>query len=121
MYVLQAQRSFNDFKNHRPLNADEIEGLNVFYVEAESDHDDGKQCNFGSAGVDRLLACKDWVFEGLADQHCGAGLSKTVLIIHNDDKYGGQCSALAADPHTACVFCDCVSGPRFGEQKRLHK
>jgi len=88
----QAKNIFKEFAKHRPLDAANNPGLNVFYVGAESDLDDGgNQCKYNCDGqTDRLLCCTNWGFHTLADQHCGEGLTRNLLIVHNDMKYGGS-------------------------------
>jgi hypothetical protein len=39
--------------------------------------------------VDRLLCCDQKLFTGLAAQSCGSGFVNELLVVHNNDKYGG--------------------------------
>jgi hypothetical protein len=40
--------------------------------------------------VDRLLCCDQKLFTGLAAQSCGSGFVNELLVVHNNDKYGGS-------------------------------
>ena len=39
--------------------------------------------------MDRLLCCDQKLFTGLAAQSCGSGFVNELLVVHNNDKYGG--------------------------------
>jgi len=81
---------YGAFGQFEPFNAAAINGLNVWYVDEESSQDSGNLCAFGCFNTDRLLCCDGR--QKLIDharRHCGSGFVLSVLIVHNDDTYGG--------------------------------
>ena len=49
----------------------------------------GTGLRYNCSGVDRLLCCDQKLFTGLAAQSCGSGFVNELLVVHNNDKYGG--------------------------------
>ncbi len=49
----------------------------------------GLGLRYNCSGVDRLLCCDQKLFTGLAAQSCGSGFVNELLVVHNNDKYGG--------------------------------
>jgi len=93
-----ARKMYQVFSSYRPFDADKVDALQVWYVDAELDEstelcvfgDDANGSIPGCAAVDRLLCCpgKDRLVEH-AERHCGSGLVMNTLIVHNDARYGG--------------------------------
>merc|ERR1711920_67264 len=63
---------------------------NVWYVNAEAASDNGGLCQFGCYNTPRLLCCDGrQSLISHARSHCGSGFVMNVLIVHNDETYGG--------------------------------
>lgn len=78
------------FSQYKPLDAANIPGLNIWYVDVDMSGDDGRQCYFGCHNIPRLLCCPGrYRFIQHARTHCGSGFIMNTLIIHNSDRYGG--------------------------------
>merc|ERR1712187_358602 len=89
-YRQKVQEIFSNFAQFPPYDAGSISGLNVWYVDAESARDNGGLCAFGCQGTARLLCCDGrQTLVSHARAHCGSGFVSNVLIVHNDDTYGG--------------------------------
>ncbi|CAK0844061.1 unnamed protein product [Prorocentrum cordatum] len=93
-----ARKIYQVFSNYKPFDAENIDALQVWYVDAELGGG-AELCVFGNEArgsipgcpaVDRLLCCpgKDRLVEHAA-RHCGSGLIMNTLIVHNDERYGG--------------------------------
>jgi hypothetical protein len=89
-YRQAVQAIFSDFAQYDPFNAESINGLNVWYVDAEASSDNGGLCQFGCYNTPRLLCCDGrQSLISHARSHCGSGFVMNVLIVHNDGTYGG--------------------------------
>lgn len=89
-YRQKVQAIYSEFAQFEPFDAASINGLNVWYVNAEASSDNGGLCQFGCYNTARLLCCDGR--QSLIDHarsHCGSGFVMNVLIVHNDDTYGG--------------------------------
>jgi len=89
-YRQKVQAIYSDFAQFAPFNAESINGLNVWYVDAEASSDNGGLCQFGCYNTPRLLCCDGrQSLINHARSHCGSGFVMNTLIVHNDDTYGG--------------------------------
>lgn len=81
---------YGAFGRYEPFNAAAINGLNVWYVDQESSQDNANLCAFGCYNTPRLLCCdgRQYLIDH-ARRNCGSGFVMSVLIVHNDDTYGG--------------------------------
>lgn len=77
------------FKEYVPLDADNIPGLNVWYVDVDVPDDEGEYCWQPCHGIRRLLCCRTSTFKSHARKHCGSGFVMETLVIHNSLTYGG--------------------------------
>jgi hypothetical protein len=86
----KAQAIYGDFGQFEPFTAPNIKGLNVWYVDIQVASDNGQFCQFGCYNTPRLLCCDGrQTLINHARYHCGSGFVMNVLIVHNDDTYGG--------------------------------
>ncbi|CAD7965313.1 unnamed protein product [Amoebophrya sp. A120] len=76
-----AKRIYRELTNRYAMfNADENEGLNMFYVNEKAAEDHGQLCKVQST----LLLCEVEVFQAVARHECGHGFLMSYLIVHND-------------------------------------
>jgi len=89
LFLEKAKWIVAEFSKFPPTDAVNAKGLNIWAAQEELPGDDGKHCWYNCSGVDRLLCCDQKLFTGLAAQSCGSGFVNELLVVHNNDKYGG--------------------------------
>jgi len=90
LFRQKAQAIYADFGQFEAFNAPNIEGLNVWYVDTQAAGDNGQLCAFGCYNTPRLLCCNGrQTLIDHARSNCGSGFVMNVLIVHNDETYGG--------------------------------
>jgi len=80
---------YSKFSEHNPVNANQISQLNFYYVRADAPGDNGRYCNYNCQGIQRLLCCDGYEWQKHALNYCTQGQKMQILVVHNNDEYGG--------------------------------
>lgn len=80
----QVTESYSKFSQYSMFSS-RNERFNAFYVTVLS----SPYCDFGCAGIDRLLCCNVDIAKSIADLCFPSNERQQTIVVHNDEQYGG--------------------------------